>query len=325
MNHSSVNRAMVSTIIPVFNRPTMLHRAVESVLCQDYSPIEIIIVNDGSTDNTLSVAKALQDEHQEIKVITIANSGPGSAREAGRLAASGEFIQYLDSDDILLPKKFSKQVEQLNLNPECGVCYCQTSLQRLDGTTLTSWKRTGETIKTIIPAMLASRWWDTSTPLYRRSVTDAVGPWSDLINEEDWEYDCRVGFQNKRLAYVPEVLSVQIQHNLPRLSQNGATDLAKLKSRAAARKTIIELAINRDETNNSDELITQLKYSLLLARQCGAAGLTNESRRLFQLAAHHLRRKKINLIELTIYEYGAFLLGWSIMGRLSEWLDKLRS
>src|ERR1044071_1274968 len=102
-----MNEDLVSTIIPVYNRAGMLREAVESVLAQAYRPIEIIVVNDGSTDDTRCVAEALAATNlNEIRVIHQGNVGPGLAREAGRQAARGEFIQYLDSDDLLLPRKF---------------------------------------------------------------------------------------------------------------------------------------------------------------------------------------------------------------------------
>src|SRR5215475_1428390 len=104
---------LVSTIIPVFNRFVVLHEAVASVLAQTYRPIEIIVVNDGSTDETGREAEALAEAHSELRVIHRENGGPGEARETGRRAARGEFIQYLDSDDLLLPTKFALQVAGL--------------------------------------------------------------------------------------------------------------------------------------------------------------------------------------------------------------------
>src|SRR5262245_54314926 len=82
---------LVSTIIPVFNRARMLKEAVSSVLEQTYRPIEIIIVNDGSIDETAKVADLLASENpDEIRVVHQSNTGPGLAREAGRKQARGE-------------------------------------------------------------------------------------------------------------------------------------------------------------------------------------------------------------------------------------------
>jgi glycosyltransferase involved in cell wall biosynthesis len=120
---------LVSTIIPVYNRPQMLREAVASVLAQTYRPIEIIVVDDGSTDETPRVAEALAAEHpEEIRFVRKENSGPGPTREAGRQMARGEFIQYLDSDDLLRPRKFEIMVRALrerpNAEPPTGISAC---------------------------------------------------------------------------------------------------------------------------------------------------------------------------------------------------------
>src|SRR5262245_54711913 len=122
---------LVSTIIPVFNRPALLREAAASVLAQTYRPIEIIIVDDGSTDNTFESVESLAAEHPSLlRFLRIPNGGPGAAREAGRLMAEGEFIQYLDSDDLLLPRKFELQVGCLRSHPECDVAYGKTRFYR---------------------------------------------------------------------------------------------------------------------------------------------------------------------------------------------------
>src|SRR5262249_38400237 len=184
---------LVSTIIPVHNRPALLQEAVSSVLAQSYRPIEIIIVDDGSNDETGSQADALAGAHPEVRAIHRKNGGPGAARETGRLAARGEFIQYLDSDDLLLPIKFKLQVAGLRQRRDCSVSYGKARCYIIGERPIdVPWKRTGERISTMFPSFLQSRWWGTSAPLYRREVTDLAGPWTELRNEEDWEYDCRI-------------------------------------------------------------------------------------------------------------------------------------
>src|SRR5947199_44997 len=82
-------------IVPVYNRPAVAREAVASVLAQTHRPIEIIVVDDGSTDNTGAVVDALTREHPEVlRAIHIPNGGPGHAREAGRALTRGEFVQY---------------------------------------------------------------------------------------------------------------------------------------------------------------------------------------------------------------------------------------
>jgi glycosyltransferase involved in cell wall biosynthesis len=115
---------LVSTIIPVHNRARLLREAVASVLAQTYRPIEIVIVDDGSTDDTAAVADELARSSPEtIVVIHQPNGGPGAARQRGLERARGSFIQFLDSDDLLLPGKFTAQVGALRRQPDCQISY----------------------------------------------------------------------------------------------------------------------------------------------------------------------------------------------------------
>jgi len=186
-------KGLVSTIIPVFNRPVLVVEAIESVLAQTYRPIEILVVDDGSTDNTLAVLQSLAKAHDEIRVFKQENAGPGVARELGRQNAEGEFIQYLDSDDLLLKDKFHLQVKALNSRPDCNTAYGKTEEtlmeEPLQGVASC---KTGAQFKAMFPAFLRNRWWSTSTPLHRASLLKEVGEWLPISNEEDWEYDCRI-------------------------------------------------------------------------------------------------------------------------------------
>ena len=233
---STLVKELVSTIIPVHNRARLVQEAVASVLAQTYRPIEVIIVDDGSTDDTPQAVDALMAEYpSEIRVLHQKNAGPGLAREAGRKAARGEFIQYLDSDDVLLPEKFALQVAGLYANAECGVAYGYTRYRHADGRLEPlPWKGSGERVDAMFPSFLKSRWWDTPTPLYRASVCDAAGPWTNLRLEEDWEYDCRIAALGTRLhfseAYVAEVRD----HDQGRLCRGEALDPVRLRHRALA-------------------------------------------------------------------------------------------
>ncbi|EHR42203.1 family 2 glycosyl transferase [Alishewanella jeotgali KCTC 22429] len=94
--------------------------SVTSVLTQDYPNIEVIVVDDGSTDNSLEVLKTFTDK---ITIITQQNQGPAAARNAGIRAANGKYIAFNDGDDIWLPRKVTVQVDYLESHPETGLCY----------------------------------------------------------------------------------------------------------------------------------------------------------------------------------------------------------
>ena len=316
---------LVSTIIPVHNRAAMLREAVASVLAQTYRPIEILIVDDGSTDHTALVADQLAQSYpEEIRVIHQANTGAGLAREAGRQAARGEFIQHLDSDDLLLPRKFEHQVAGLRAHPECGVSYGKTRFYgRGETNAVGAWKRTGEEIPTMFPSLLESRWWGTSTPLYRKQLLDLVGPWTGLRNDEDWEYDCRIASYDVRLHCVQDFVSEERDHEGPRLS--GSNNPFTLKQRAEAHALMLKHAQRAGLPETSPEMRHFARELFLLSRQCGAAGLGEESRKLFALAKDASGLERGKGWDFRVYGFLARLAGWTRLAKVACYTDTLRN
>lgn len=130
---------LVSVIIPVFNREKTIGRAVESVLAQTYRDIELIVVDDGSQDNTIDV---LTHFGSRLRLITQKNAGPSAARNTGIKASSGEIVAFLDSDDSWLPEKIEKQVRLMSPNGDAQICccVCNASMVHTDGRTFTSFE-----------------------------------------------------------------------------------------------------------------------------------------------------------------------------------------
>ena len=282
----SAMNPLVSTIIPVYNRAAMLREAVASVLAQTYRPLEILIVNDGSTDDTATVCQLLAEAHPDcVRVLHQSNAGPGVARETGRRSAQGDFLQYLDSDDLLLPSKFERQVVALRQQPECGIAYCFTRYYRIgEKPCAHPWKGSGSTVETLFPTFLNDRWWDTPTPLYRRTVCEKAGSWSDLRLEEDWEYDCRIAALGTRLVHCREFLVEVRDHGGPRLSRETNRDPQRMRYRAQAHQQIYQHACRAGIRADNPHMQRFARKLFLLARQCGAAGMALESHELFDLA-----------------------------------------
>ncbi len=115
----SINNPLVNVIIPTYNRDWMVKESIDSVLAQDFNDFELIVVDDGSTDNTPEI---LDSYRQDINVIRQGNRGVSAARNAGIAKASGRFIAFLDSDDLWLPDKLSLQVDFFNSNPSALIC-----------------------------------------------------------------------------------------------------------------------------------------------------------------------------------------------------------
>lgn len=304
----------------------MLREAVESVLAQSYRPIEIIIVDDGSTDDTSEAICQLKLANPDIvSSLRIENSGPGIAREAGRQRARGEFIQYLDSDDLLLPRKFDAQVAALNENPDCGIAYGKTQFVRVgyepDPAPL---GLTGSRNERLFPLLLVSRLWSTNTPLFRRSLVDRIGPWQPLVNEEDLEYEARAALLGARLCYCDEFVSVTRSHQPnDHLCYLGSSDPKRLRDRARARELIFGHAVSAGIGYEQPEMKHFARALFLLSRQCGAVGLSDESRRLFHLSRQASGKERAQGLDFRLYSIAANLIGWEAVGRFSDWLDRL--
>lgn len=318
-----VVEGLVSTIIPVYNRAVFLDEAVRSVLAQTYRLIEIILIDDGSTDDTSEQIARLQAEAPEvIRTVRIENRGPGGAREVGRQLARGEFIQYLDSDDRLLPGKFSRQVKALRKAPQCGIAYGVTRLIGERGEVLQEpYKYSGQRHRYLFPLLLVERWWNTHTPLYRRSVCEAIGPWTCERMGEDWQYDARAGALRTELVFCKEVVSEHRDHGQGRLTRGrlssaNARDLAVLIPRlyACAQQAGVE--------KTAPEMVHFVRWAFLVARQAGAFGHGALARECLEIAlkatAPKLSRDVVWFGRLTR------LLGWRLPSQVVGWVDALR-
>lgn len=125
-----LNEPLVSIIIPAYNRADMLPDAINSVLEQSLSDIEIIVVDDGSTDDTQKVMSAL---YEKVQYILTENKGPAHARNVGMKAATGKYIAFLDSDDIYLPDKLEMQIKVMMSHPDIGMLFTESSAANSDG------------------------------------------------------------------------------------------------------------------------------------------------------------------------------------------------
>lgn len=121
---NSPESGLVSVVIPTYNRGDLIAETIRSVLSQTYDAFELIIVDDGSTDNTGEVVKSFPDAR--IKYIKTNNSGlPAAPRNRGYAESSGEFVAFLDSDDLWLENKLEKQVAAMRKDPSVGLVYCK--------------------------------------------------------------------------------------------------------------------------------------------------------------------------------------------------------
>ena len=111
--------SLISVVIPTYNRSAFLKEVIESVLKQTYQSFELIVVDDGSTDDTAGVLSRYADK---ISSLSMNHGGPSAARNHGIQAARGDYIAFLDSDDLWLPGKLAAQMSFFHANPEARIC-----------------------------------------------------------------------------------------------------------------------------------------------------------------------------------------------------------
>jgi glycosyltransferase involved in cell wall biosynthesis len=124
-NFQDVNPTLISCIIPVFNGERYLRQALDSVLSQSYRPLEIIVADDDSTDGSAGVVAGYSDP---VRYVRQRNRGPAAARNLGLQAARGEFVAFLDQDDLWHPEKLTRQMVRFQERPELDLCVAHLAL-----------------------------------------------------------------------------------------------------------------------------------------------------------------------------------------------------
>ena len=111
--------ATVSVTIPLYNKGEYIERSLESVFAQTFGDYEVIVVDDGSTDNGAEIVKQFRDSR--LRVIRQANAGPGAARNRGIDESSSRYLAFLDADDEWMPRFLEKSIDILRENPDCDL------------------------------------------------------------------------------------------------------------------------------------------------------------------------------------------------------------
>ncbi|ACM19814.1 glycosyltransferase [Geotalea daltonii FRC-32] len=171
----------VSVIIPTYNRSELLKCAITSVLDQAYDNYELLIIDDGSTDDTKSIVNGFGSP--KIRYIYQSNSGRSSARNYGIKLSKGEYVSFLDSDDIFLPNKLSLQVQALDENPNCGLVYAYAKNVDENGRFL-DFHFDGNLSGKIYPEMLyiKNNYITTPTVMVRAKVLAQIGGFNESMH-----------------------------------------------------------------------------------------------------------------------------------------------
>ena len=228
---------LISVILPVYNQAEYLASALDSVLHQDYSPFELIVVNDGSTDGTADILEEYHRRH-DFRLIHQENRGLPRALNRGFAEAQGTYLTWTSSDNIARPHMLSTLAAALDRHPDVGLVYADWDVIDASGQ---------------VTARVQSIEYDRYTLflnnyvnacfLYRRVCLDTVGDYDDsLRGGEDWDYWLRIS-RYYRLLHVPESLYLYREHSQS-LTANAEALVAERKMASYA---VLEAAWRRRE------------------------------------------------------------------------------
>lgn len=242
---------MVSIVIPTYNSLRTLQPALKSCLVQTYPEIEIIVVDDGSTDETLLWLNEVKLIHHRVRVLTIEHSGVAAAFNAGIEDSTGEFIARMDADDNMHPEKIAKQVKFLNEHPDIGVVSCLVNYGG-DRTTQEGYARHVDWINSLVKheQIALNRFIDSPvcnpTLMFRRELVEKHGGAREGDFPEDYEMWLRWIDAGVQFAKVPEVLFTW--NDLPsRLTRNDARYSAEAFERAKIQYLVKFIRANNPE------------------------------------------------------------------------------
>jgi hypothetical protein len=266
------DRPIVSVIIPVHNRGDRLVAALDSVLGQRHRPIEVVVVDDGSTDETAFVAEGWLRRHAaalgaDPVLIRQANAGACAARNAGLRASRGAYVQFLDSDDLLLEDKLPSAVAVLEREPDVDlVCGAMEHLDDADGSRRRF--RGADLARRPYPAEIALNYSQTMIPVFRASVLRAAGFWDEkLLALQDWEYYARVLVHARRAVEVTDVHCLFRDHCGTRISRSHSPDrqLALERSRLDAIRSVLESVRRTGGSRAAERRLARMYAAAILA------------------------------------------------------------
>jgi glycosyltransferase involved in cell wall biosynthesis len=179
----------VGVIIPVYNGALYIDKCIQSVLAQTFQDFEIVVVDDGSTDNTAQVVQAISDTR--VEYVYQANRGPSAARNTGIRCSRGDFIAFLDSDDLWLPSKLEKQLQCFNQAEGAGLVHCSVIIVDAAGNVVRCQEARSE--GRILDDLLLENSIATSSTMVPRKVLEHVGLFPEGVSRgEDWALWMRI-------------------------------------------------------------------------------------------------------------------------------------
>jgi glycosyltransferase involved in cell wall biosynthesis len=263
----SMHDCLVSILIPAYNAERWIADTIRSAIGQTWPRKEIIVVDDGSTDRTVEVAQQFSSEN--VKIVTQKNQGAAATRNHALSLSQGDYIQWLDADDLLSPDKVTRQMEA------AATCAGHGTLMSSGWAYFAYRPHRAKFIPTSLWCDLSPLEWmlrklsqtlhmQTATWLTSRELTDAAGPWNTrLLSDDDGEYFCRVILASERIRFVPEARVYYRVSPSNRLSHIGTSDRKKEAMLLAMQLHVRYIRSLEESERVTNACVTYLQNSLI--------------------------------------------------------------
>lgn len=309
----SYESGLVSVIVPTFNRSGFLVEAMDSVFQQIYRPIELLIVDDGSTDDTRLVVgkrgrKYNKDDRFRLRYLFQENAGAPAARNLGLIESRGEYIQFLDSDDLLHPEKLEIHVDRLASDTTLDFVYSGTG----SFTEKPDWNSdpfSGIPVPEdqMLSMFILSPVWLSPSGIYMRRVCIALGPWDERFPRcQDWEYNIRFILRNPKVSYIDKNLSSARFHNEGRISDILSSE-SMIRSVLFVRQEVEKMIWEADRMEKDVEWAISNSYCSLI-RPALKYGFTDLAREIANLSSR-LNANPAKKYRFLVWRFLAYLPG----------------
>jgi glycosyltransferase involved in cell wall biosynthesis len=245
-----MNSLLVSCIVPVFNGERYLSEALESIFSQSYRPLEVIIVDDGSTDGTSAVVAGYQDR---VRILKQSNKGPSETRNYGVRESRGDFVAFLDPDDLWHPDKLARQMARFGARPELDLSVAHAELFWVSEMEDEAASLRAQGRVHIVPA------YTSGTLLTRRSFFDIVGDFDDSLwfgDATDWFL--RAADRGAVMELLPDVLLYHRMHT---------TNLTRRRLFASREEFLRIVKRSLDNRRKDGKRLEILRFSLASGRR----------------------------------------------------------
>ncbi len=257
-----LNSPKVSILIPLYNAQHYIGETIESCLNQSYSNIEIIIVDDGSTDESVSIVRVYEQKYQHISLYTQPNSGASVARNRAFSYATGSYIQYLDADDLLDPDKIRLQVKALKSQNSRSVAFGRWGIF-YESIENVLWKSPpvnhnyDKTEEFLIELWYSGMAMVIYTWLIPRSLIEESLGWNEaLSSNDDGEFSARIVMRATKLIFVEESIGYYRKDNQDSLSKKVSyRALASVLDSYTTYMKLMEKSLGKDKVRESLALI----------------------------------------------------------------------